>query len=552
MGTQTVEVVRHRGRHRAVPSRPRPSVARSVARLTARLIRWRTLAICVGLGAYLLIEGVAFNTAYPDPAARAALKVWGQEPSFRIIAGMPTAVDTIGGFVVWDAGLYLILILGAWTLTTTTRVLRGDEVAGRTDLLLAGSIRPQRALLMQVLVLLGACLAIGAVLAGALVAAGADITGSVLFGAAMIGYCATLVGVATLTSQLFATRGGALGASGIVLLLAIVVRMVANSAVSRAWLGWLSPAGWADQLRAYGDNRWPVLFVPLGVTTAFVAVSAWLRRHRDAGASLFGERAERRSRRWGLGSPTAFAWRTAQPVLLAWVAGIAVAGAVAAALLPAAEEMLRSDPGLTDMLRAMGISVENLSLGFIGMWGTMLGVVIAVYTAFRLGAARAEEASTRAEFLLTRPVRRWRWLGGHILCVIGSVAVLMAVAGAAIWVAAVAAGAQLAASDAFASVLNAAPAVAVFAGLAVLVLGLVPRLTVPVGASMPVVAYVLALVGPLLDWPEWVVSLSPFDHLENVPVDPFGVPAAIVMVLVGATFATAGLVAFERRDLVGA
>jgi ABC-2 type transport system permease protein len=552
MATQTLETPRRAGRHRAVPDRSRRPVGRSVARLTARLIRWRTLAICLGLGGYMLVEGVAYDTAYPDPAARAALKVWGQEPSFRIIAGPPTAVDTVGGFAVWDAGLYLVLIIGAWTLTTTTRVLRGDEAAGRTELLLAGPIRAQRLLYSQLLVLLGACLAIGTSIALGLVAAGAEGTGSVLFGAAMAGYAAALVGIATLASQVFPTRGAALGSSGIVLLLALVLRMVANSADSRAWLGWLSPVGWSDQLRAFGDNRWPVLLVPAGITAALLVVSAWVRRRRDSGASLLGERREHRSRALGLGGPTAFAWRMAQPVLIAWAAGIAVAGAVASALVPAAEDLLRSDAGMMDMLSAMGIDIDNLIPAFIGMWGTMLGVAIAVYTAFRMGAARAEEDSTRAEFLLTRPVRRSRWLGGHVVCVIGSVLVLSGIAALSIWLAAVAAGADVGPGDAFLSVFNATPVVAVFAGVAVLVFGLAPRLTVAVAATVAVVAYVVELVGPLLNWPDWVVSVSPYHHVAAVPVEPFAWAPALVMLAVAGVLALAGIVAFERRDLVGA
>ena len=539
------------GNHRHV-AREGPRVTRSVVRLTVRLIRWRTLAISLGVGLYLLVEGIAFETAYPDAASRAALTLWGQDPGLRIIAGPPTAVDTLGGFVVWDAGLYLLLILGAWTLTTTTRVLRGDEAAGRTDLVLAGPIRPGRVLASQLAVLLAACLLIGAVIGGSLAVAGAQGTGSALFGAAMAGYCGALVGIAAFSSQVFGTRGAALGSSAIVLLAAIVLRMISNSADSRTWLGWLSPAGWADHLRAFGDNRWPVLLVPLGVTVVLGALALLLRSRRDAGASLVTEREEHPSHLWGLGSPAAFAWRAAQPVLLAWAAGIAVAGGIAAALLPTIDEFLASDPGFIDMLESAGLKRENLVLGFIGVWGTMLGLVIAVYAAFRMGAVRAEEASTRAEFLLTRPVARWRWLGGHLLCLVVSVLVLSAVAGASIWVAAVAAGADLTAAEAFASVFNAVPAVAVFAGLSVLAFGLVPRLTVAIGATAAGVAYVLEIIGPMLSWPEWVVSLSPFHHLEAVPVDPFGVTGAVVLTLVGAGLAALGLLAFERRDLVGA
>ncbi len=120
------------------------------------------------------------------------------------------------------------------------------------------------------------------------------------------------------------------------------------------------------------------------------------------------------------------------------------------------------------------------------------------------------------------------------------------------WLGAWATGAVLALGEAFAAVLNGLPAVAVCAGICVLVFGLAPRLTGPVGAAAAATAYALELVGRLLEWPTWVLGLSPFHHLAQVPVDPFAAGPAAVMVAVGMALALCGVVAFERRDLVEA
>lgn len=529
-----------------------PGAGRAVARLTARLIRRGTVAVALGIGAIMALEAFAFKESYPDEASRAALTMWGRDPGVRMISGRPTAVETLGGFAVWDAALYLTLILGAWSLTTTTRVLRGDEDSGRSQMLLAGPIRPQRALVVQMLVLVGACGLIGFGVALGLAASGAQILGAILFGGLMVGYCATLVGLAGLACQVFATRVAALGAAGAVLVGWILLRMVSNSADSRAWLGWLTPTGWIDQLRAFGENRWWVLGVPLAVTIALMAAASAVRARRDSGAGLLAGREEHRSQSWGLGSPLGFAWRNHLGVLLVWGAGVAVAGAVVGAMLRTIDEFLVKDQAFIDILATIGMNVSDLTGGFVAMWAVILGLVIAVYSAFRMGATRAEEASTRAEFLLTRPVRRWRWLGGHVLCLIGSVILLTTVAAAALWAGAAATGAPITAADAYAATFNALPMVMVFAGLSVLVFGVAPRLTVAVGATAAVVAYVLELVGPMLDWPTWLVGISPFHHLEAVPVDPFDLTAAVWMTAIGAVLMLVGMLVFERRDLVGA
>jgi ABC-2 type transport system permease protein len=477
---------------------------------------------------------------------------WGDDPGIRIIAGPPTAVDTLGGFVVWDAGLYLTLAIAAWAITTTSRLVRGDEAAGRTEVVLAGPIRATRVLLTQLLVLLGACVAVGLALAIPLAAAGAQVQGAAAFGAAQVGFAATTVAVTAVSSQILVSRAGASGLAAAVIGLGVLVRMVSNSTESRAWLGWLTPSGWLDQLRAFGDNRWAVLLVPLAVTATLVAAAAAIRRRRDAGAALLAERSAPRSRRWGLGSAGAFAWRANLGPLLGWAAGTAAWGAVVGTMAPTVGEFLVDDPGFQAILAAMGMDVSDLVRGFVGMSGTILGLVIAVYAAFRMGATRAEESSTRAELLLTRPIRRRRWLAGHVLGLGAAVVLLAAVAAGATCAGAAIGGADVTAGDAFAAVFNAFPAITVFAGLTVLVFGVAPRLTVALGATVPLAAYVLEVVGPLMEWPEAVVGLSPFHHLEEVPVDTFGLTAAIVMTAVGVALAAVGIGAFERRDLVGA
>jgi ABC-2 type transport system permease protein len=540
----------HATLRRVRPGRaPRP--LRSVAWLTARLIARGALAVALGLGALIVAEGLSFQTAYPDEASRRMLLLWGEDPSVRMIAGPATAADTVGGFAVWDAGLYLTLILGVWAVTTTTRVLRGEEESGRADHVHAGPVRARTVLIVQLAILVAGCLVIGGTIVLALAAIGAEPVGAALVGSAMAGYGSVLVAMTALASQVFGTRRGALAAAGGMLGAWVLLRMAANSAERREWLSWLTPVGWTDRLEAFGANRWPILLVPLGATILFTAGAVVLRVVRDGRGGLVRVRSTGVSRYWGLGSPIGFAWRMNLGVLTAWVAGIGAVGVVVGLLLPAVDGFLESDEGFADLLAAFGMDVDDLVLSFVAMLSAIVGVVIVFYAAFRMGAVRAEEASARAEMLLSRPVQRWRWLGGHVLALAAAVTVLSAVSAAGMWLGASASGSRVTASQAFSAAANVLPVIAVFAGLAVIAFGLVPRLTVPVTVGAAFVAYTMELVGPLLEWPEWVLASSPFHHLEQVPVDPAGLPAAFVMALVGVALTGMGALAFQRRDLVG-
>lgn len=523
----------------------------AVARLTVRLIRRSTLLSGLALAGYAAVETLVIEKNYPDDASRAALATFGDFPVLRVLQGVPYSVET-GALVAWDAGWIMSLVVGVWAITTTARILRGDEDEGRAEAVLAGPVRASRMVACQAATLLAADGALGSVVGLALAASGSPVAGSLLFGAALAGTGAAFVGLTTVAAQVFASRTRALGVGAGLLGAALVLRMAANSADSRSWLAWVTPLGWADQLRPFGDHRVPVLLVPIVVAAGLVGCAVALRVRRDSRSGLVRERGVRPSRAWGLTSPLAFAWRANMGVLVTWAVALAVWGLSTGALVPSMEDFVKSDPAFRDILAGMGMDVSDLSKGYVGMTAMLVGVALSVYAAARVGAARAEEASTRLDHVATRSVPRRRWLGGHVLLTLVSVILLAVVAGGATWTGAVVMGADLSVNDSMAAVFNTVPVAVVFGGLAVLVLGLAPRATVAVAASAAVLAYVLQIVGPALDWPDVVVGASPFWHLSAVPVEALDPTVAVVLLAIGAVAAAIGMVAFERRDLVGA
>ena len=68
----------------------------------------------------------------------------------------------------------------------------------------------------------------------------------------------------------------------------------------------------------------------------------------------------------------------------------------------------------------------------------------------------------------------------------------------------------------------------------------------------PVTAYVLQMVGPLLEWPEWLLNLSPFRHLANAPIAPIAWTASGWLAAAALLLGALGFLAFQRRDLTGA
>jgi ABC-2 type transport system permease protein len=215
-------------------------------------------------------------------------------------------------------------------------------------------------------------------------------------------------------------------------------------------------------------------------------------------------------------------------------------------------DFLSADESYRRVLDAIGLSMMLRAEGFIGMLAGLFGVCFALYAAWRIGAARTEEASGRVDGILARPVTRRYWLTGYVaLATVGAV-VLAVACGLATWVGTEQSDAGLSLPDALRAMLNQLPVAVLFAGVATLVLGVAPRLTTILPASAAGVLYVVELVGPSLEWPSWVLNLSPFHHLAAVPAEPVAATAVVVLTALGLACAVLGIEVFHRRDLTGA
>ncbi|WP_067461224.1 ABC transporter permease [Actinomadura macra] len=522
-----------------------------VARLTVRLIRRGALWLALVVGFYMAVEVFSYEQTYPDAAARLRLAKLGDDPAMRMLQGIPHAVETPGGFVVWDAGWMLAAIIGIWALLVTGRLLRGEEESGRAELVLAAPVSPARVVLVQAAVVTAAAVLTGAAAAAVLTAMGTGVVGSVLFGLALSGVAATFAGVAAIASQLFQIRRRATGISAAVFGILFLLRMGANSADSRGWLRWLSPFGWLDELHPYREPRWGVLAVSLIAPAALFAIAVRLRGARDTGGALITGNDRARARYRLLGGPTAFAWRGGEGMLAGWLLGIAAYAFMSGALVATVTDFVADDPDYRKVLESMGWDAADAAEGFAGLMGVLIGLLIALYSCWRIGAARAEEATGRLDHVLTRPVTRSRWLSGHVLLTFAT-SVLLALASAlAMWAGAAVTGADLGLADSLAANLNPLPVVLLAAGLAVLLLGARPRLTVTGSVAATSTAYLVEMIGPALNWPDPVLGLSPFHHLAKVPAEPFRPLAAVTMTALAVLLAVAGGVLFDRRDLTG-
>ncbi len=524
----------------------------AILRLYTRLTRRGVALLVVAVGAYVVVEVASYLQTYPDQASRQRLVEFGDQPAVRMLQGIPHAVDTVGGFVVWDGGWFLQAIVGVWAILVTSRLLRAEEDSGRAELVGAGRASSVQVTTAGLVVVCAGCLLAGAAAFASIVVSSEDVVGAALFAAGIAGFGLVMGSAAAVASQLVAVRRRAAGLAAGFLGVSFVLRMIANSGDEQSWVGWLSAFGWMDRLRPFGDNNAAVLVVYGVVASMLCGLALALRRRRDLGAAIVSRERAQRSRFLLLQSPIRFGWRLTWGALVAWAVGLGVYSFFIGSLIKSMGDVLVDDPAYESYLDLLGLTAADVYLGMVAAMAVVIALVVSLYLSWRIGAVRNEEDAERVDHLLTRPLTRGRWLGGHLVLAVASVLVLMLVNAAATWAGAALTDAPVTFPDLLAASANLLPVILLFGSLAVAMFGLAPRLTIAVPVGVVVVAYVLSFVGPALDLPGWVTGLSPFYHVALVPVADYATVQGLVMLGLTIVIAGIGWEAFSRRDLVGA
>jgi ABC-2 type transport system permease protein len=512
--------------------------------------------IGTALLAYSAYTGVA--EAFGSTADRASMLAAAiANPVILLFRGLPSGTDE-GAFIAFLVLPWLCLLAAFMSTFLAVRHTRGDEEAGRAELLAATPASRFAPLLATVThgTLSNALLAI--LVAAGFAAAGLEPVGSLVAGAAAGSVGFVFLGLGLVASQLFRTSRGANSASVWAVLALFLAAGIGNAlgspsddlqSIDSSGLTWLSPFGWAENTRPFTDDNALPLALAIAVGAALLTGAVLAHGARDLGESFVAERAGRAEASRGLSTPIALAWRLSRGALAGWAVGGLVVGALSTSLASIVAEIGGTNPTIEAMLERIA-GAGNIEQGTVTIFFTMLGVLAACAAVQTVCRARQEETQGTAEILLATPVNRVGWLAGYLVVgFIGVVAVVIAGAvGAALGIigrggdfalmrdVAVVGGGQVAAAS-------------VFLVLTAVIFVVLPRATIALGWTLVLIGMVLGLFGPLFGFPEWLTDLSPVGVAPLIEGD--AVDARGLWWLLGAT-AVGGLGSLglmRRREL---
>lgn len=209
---------------------------------------------------------------------------------------------------------------------------------------------------------------------------------------------------------------------------------------------------------------------------------------------------------------------------------------------------MASDQSVVDMLKKLGGSAGTITDIFLATEFAFVGVAAAaagISMALRLAS---EERCGRGEPVLATATSRGSWLGANALHAFALPTALLVALGLVVALASGGQGDVPGVGGLLAAASARLPAVAVMVALALLAAAAVPTWSSAIGWGGLAAAFGLGELGSTIGLPDWLIEVSPFAHVPQLPGGDFRWAPAIVLCAIAAALTALAFTAYRMRD----
>jgi ABC-2 type transport system permease protein len=529
---------------------------RRLIRLAARRDRYTLAAWWFGLGLFVAATTAMFTqslTQHEDLVRETQMVA--TNAGMRLL-GL-TSGPSVGGYMLHREYVTLAVLAALMSTFAVIRHTRQNEELGRAEILGSTVVGRYAGLAAGVLIAVAADVVLAVVLAAAIAVSGQPAEGALLAGASVAAVGLVWVGVAAVACQLSSTTRGAAGIAAGALAVAFALSGIGNMIgtvdqaglkVTSAWPAWLSPIGWGQQTRPFGDAHWWPLLTAIAALGILLAIAVALASRRDIGRGLWPERRGHAAAARALLSPAGLVWRLQRSAFIGWAIALIIFGLIFGNLTEQiqglqghAKDWWTAAGGTNQVVDAYKVSIIQ-----------MAGMFVAMYVVQVLLRIRVDETGGTLESVLASGVTRTRWLWGHLVNAIAGSVVLMVLFATSMGLTT---GQVLGNTDTQMRQLVWAglvqiPGILVVGAAVAAVLCLTPRWSVPASWTILLSALVLGpMFGPGLNLPQWVQNLSPFTHSPKAPAAPVTAGPMLALSVICLGLAATALISLRRRNL---
>jgi ABC-2 type transport system permease protein len=506
-------------------------------------------------GVIVASSALGYESSFTTPASQAQAAALGSNAGLQALLGIPHNIETVAGFTAWRS-LGIVILLGAiWAILLATKNFRGEEEAGRWELLLSGQTTARRAVVQTFTGLAAALGAMYAVTAAITIATSRSLRvpfsapDSLFLVLALMSVVCFFIAVGAFISQLAATRRQATTWTAAIFGICFVLRSIGNAGPSLDWVGWFSPLRWVDHLQPL-TNPSPGWLLPLGLLSGvLITLTVYLAGVRDLGSGLIKGSDAALARKALLGNAFMASLRFLKASLLGWFIGISLFSYLFGTVSLTASQTFSDSSPLRKAISIVEGGANSEAKAFMGFIFIIVSTIMMVMAATQLSAAREEEAKGFLDNLLVRRVSRTSWLLGRVTLGIATFTITGIAAGIFAWLGVHAQNSGLSFDSMLLAGVNiVVPAILVLS-IGVLTLGFIPRATSFIVYGVIVWSFLIEIIGSIIKSSDWLLNTSILHHLAAAPAVEPNWKSLAVMLALSLVLIAIGSLGFARRDL---
>ncbi len=513
------------------------------------------------LGGMALVMGAAIATIFPTAQSRIEVDaLFGSIPASlnRLFANtdvIGAQVGTLGGYVTYKYGMVFALGTAIWSILALSGTLAGEARRGSLDFVASAPFGKRRialeklaahltllwlAMLIMALAITFSSNAFGDLALGDAI----PLAGSIGFALWVGGMAMFFGGFALMLSPLLG-RAGAAGVAGV----AIAVTWIING-LNVSALFVLSPFSWTfGHVPLVGIYDWPSVALVIVLAVVFLVIGAELFQRRDLGVTVGLSLPSLPASVLGVRGPTARAFGEQLPRALAWGIGLGFVGLVFASFASSLADQIAGVSGIVNTFATLFPGVDFNSVGgWLQLYGELLFIATGFAGATLVSKWASDENDGRLGEVLAVPMTRARWVISSGAAALVAVVVMTLLFALGIAIGGSAGG--LSAGDAILGTVALGLFAAAVIGIGFAVGGIWgASWAAEIAAVFVVVTYLIQLLSPALNLPNWFLGLALTAHFGQPMVgnwDVAGVAASLVIAVGGIGIGAWGM---QRRDV---
>jgi ABC-2 type transport system permease protein len=297
------------------------------------------------------------------------------------------------------------------------------------------------------------------------------------------------------------------------------------------------------------NNEWMPILLTLGVSLLLLIFAFYLNTIRDLEAGFIHAKPGKEHAGYFLQNPLGLVFRLQRTSIVSCAIGMFILGSSYGSIFGDLESYFADN----EMIGKLLSPVAGLSLAeqFLGTLMAEISMICTIPPLLIMLNLKGEEKKNRTEHLLSRAVSRHRMMGSYFLLSILMGSIMLVIAAIGLWLAS---SSSMENPIVFETIIKAAcvylPAVWLMIGLAVLLIGLFPKITSIVWLYLGYSFFVVYL-GKLLQVPDWMAKLSPFGNIPQFPVDEINYLTISLLIALTAIIILIGFIGYRKRDIAG-